>query len=147
MARTIFTLSTCRPVLAPVRIDLSDFTNRGRRRNHQSAGERCGRCCSTAQRGLRRRALRRQHHLPGKRITVGEIPGVSANYADITNIVLKEGRFISELDDQQRERDGYRRQCCRTPFPRQERYFRQHRYEWVAITLRYWCPGKIGRLL
>jgi putative ABC transport system permease protein len=32
----------------------------------------------------------------------GNTQGVSANYGDITNIVLKEGRFISELDDQQR---------------------------------------------
>lgn len=32
----------------------------------------------------------------------GNTQGVSANYADITNIVLKEGRFITELDDQQR---------------------------------------------
>ncbi len=28
--------------------------------------------------------------------------GVSPNYADITNIVMKEGRFITEMDDQQR---------------------------------------------
>jgi putative ABC transport system permease protein len=32
----------------------------------------------------------------------GNTQGVSANYADISNITLKEGRFISELDDQQR---------------------------------------------
>ena len=32
----------------------------------------------------------------------GNTQGVTANYADITNIVLKEGRFITELDDQQR---------------------------------------------
>src|SRR6266496_3023509 len=32
----------------------------------------------------------------------GNTQGVSANYADITNIVIKEGRFITELDDQQR---------------------------------------------
>jgi putative ABC transport system permease protein len=32
----------------------------------------------------------------------GNTQGVSSNYADITNIVLREGRFISELDDQQR---------------------------------------------
>jgi putative ABC transport system permease protein len=32
----------------------------------------------------------------------GNTSGVSPNYADITNIVLKEGRFITELDDQQR---------------------------------------------
>jgi putative ABC transport system permease protein len=32
----------------------------------------------------------------------GNTQGVSSNYADITNIVLKEGRFITDLDDQQR---------------------------------------------
>src|SRR6185436_17020028 len=32
----------------------------------------------------------------------GNTQGVSANYADLSNIALKEGRFISELDDQQR---------------------------------------------
>jgi putative ABC transport system permease protein len=32
----------------------------------------------------------------------GNTQGVSSNYADITNVVLKEGRFITELDDQQR---------------------------------------------
>jgi putative ABC transport system permease protein len=32
----------------------------------------------------------------------GNTQGVSANYADLSNITLKEGRFISELDDQQR---------------------------------------------
>jgi putative ABC transport system permease protein len=32
----------------------------------------------------------------------GNTQGVTANYADITNIVIKEGRFITELDDQQR---------------------------------------------
>ncbi|HEY8225033.1 MAG TPA: ABC transporter permease [Pyrinomonadaceae bacterium] len=32
----------------------------------------------------------------------GNTQGVSSNYADITNIVLREGRFITELDDQQR---------------------------------------------
>jgi putative ABC transport system permease protein len=32
----------------------------------------------------------------------GNTQGVSANYADVTNIVLKEGRFITDLDDQQR---------------------------------------------
>lgn len=32
----------------------------------------------------------------------GNTQGVSANYADVSNITLKEGRFISELDDQQR---------------------------------------------
>ncbi|HKE55126.1 MAG TPA: ABC transporter permease [Pyrinomonadaceae bacterium] len=32
----------------------------------------------------------------------GNTQGVSANYADIYNIVLREGRFISESDDQQR---------------------------------------------
>src|SRR5215468_10636063 len=32
----------------------------------------------------------------------GNTQGVSPNYADIYNIVLREGRFISESDDQQR---------------------------------------------
>jgi len=32
----------------------------------------------------------------------GNTQGVTANYADLSNITLKEGRFISELDDQQR---------------------------------------------
>lgn len=32
----------------------------------------------------------------------GNTQGVSSNYADITNISLKEGRFITEADDQQR---------------------------------------------
>jgi putative ABC transport system permease protein len=32
----------------------------------------------------------------------GNTSGVSSNYADITNISLKEGRFITESDDQQR---------------------------------------------
>ena len=32
----------------------------------------------------------------------GDTQGVSANYDGITNIVMKEGRFISEIDDQQR---------------------------------------------
>lgn len=32
----------------------------------------------------------------------GNTQGVSSNYADVSNISLKEGRFISELDDQQR---------------------------------------------
>jgi putative ABC transport system permease protein len=32
----------------------------------------------------------------------GNTQGVSANYANIANIVLREGRFISDLDDQQR---------------------------------------------
>jgi putative ABC transport system permease protein len=32
----------------------------------------------------------------------GNTQGVTANYADLSNIALKEGRFISELDDQQR---------------------------------------------
>ena len=59
-------------------------------------------CSHCSKRGLRRRALRRQHHLPGTNYRWGNTQGVSANYADITNIVLKEGRFISELDDQQR---------------------------------------------
>src|SRR5688500_4070050 len=32
----------------------------------------------------------------------GDTQGVSPNYGDITNIVVKEGRFITESDDQQR---------------------------------------------
>jgi putative ABC transport system permease protein len=32
----------------------------------------------------------------------GNTQGVSSNYADVCNITLKEGRFISDLDDQQR---------------------------------------------
>lgn len=32
----------------------------------------------------------------------GNTQGVSPNYADVTNIVIKEGRFITEADDQQR---------------------------------------------
>jgi putative ABC transport system permease protein len=32
----------------------------------------------------------------------GDTQGVSANYGDITNIVIKEGRFITENDEQQR---------------------------------------------
>jgi putative ABC transport system permease protein len=32
----------------------------------------------------------------------GNTQGVSSNYADICNITLKEGRFISDMDDQQR---------------------------------------------
>jgi len=32
----------------------------------------------------------------------GDTQGVSANYDDITNIVIKEGRFITDNDDQQR---------------------------------------------
>jgi putative ABC transport system permease protein len=32
----------------------------------------------------------------------GNTQGVSSNYADVCNIALKEGRFISDLDDQQR---------------------------------------------
>jgi putative ABC transport system permease protein len=32
----------------------------------------------------------------------GNTQGVSPNYADITNIVIREGRFITEADDQQR---------------------------------------------
>ena len=32
----------------------------------------------------------------------GNTQGVSSNYADIYNVVLREGRFITELDDQQR---------------------------------------------
>jgi len=32
----------------------------------------------------------------------GNTSGVSANYANITNVAVREGRFISEMDDQQR---------------------------------------------
>jgi putative ABC transport system permease protein len=32
----------------------------------------------------------------------GNTQGVSANYASVTNIVIRDGRFISEMDDQQR---------------------------------------------
>ncbi|MGA9996413.1 MAG: ABC transporter permease, partial [Pyrinomonadaceae bacterium] len=32
----------------------------------------------------------------------GNTQGVSANYADIVNIIIREGRFITEADDQQR---------------------------------------------
>jgi len=38
----------------------------------------------------------------GKNYRWGNTQGVTHNYADITNIALREGRFISELDDQQR---------------------------------------------
>ena len=38
----------------------------------------------------------------GRNYRWGNTQGVSPNYADITNISLKEGRFITELDDQQR---------------------------------------------
>lgn len=38
----------------------------------------------------------------GRNYRWGNTQGVSPNYAGITNIALKEGRFISELDDQQR---------------------------------------------
>ena len=38
----------------------------------------------------------------GRNYRWGNTQGVSPNYADITNIVLKEGRFITESDDQQR---------------------------------------------
>jgi putative ABC transport system permease protein len=38
----------------------------------------------------------------GKNYRWGNTQGVSANYANITNISLKEGRFITESDDQQR---------------------------------------------
>jgi putative ABC transport system permease protein len=34
----------------------------------------------------------------------GNTQGVSPNYADITNIMLREGRFITEADDQQRRK-------------------------------------------
>jgi putative ABC transport system permease protein len=38
----------------------------------------------------------------GKNYRWGNTQGVSSNYASITNIVLREGRFITEGDDQQR---------------------------------------------
>src|SRR5918999_525883 len=38
----------------------------------------------------------------GRNYRWGNTQGVSPNYAGITNIALKEGRFITELDDQQR---------------------------------------------
>jgi len=38
----------------------------------------------------------------GKNYRWGNTQGVSPNYASITNIVLKEGRFITDSDDQQR---------------------------------------------
>ena len=38
----------------------------------------------------------------GRNYRWGNTSGVSPNYADITNISLREGRFISEADDQQR---------------------------------------------
>jgi putative ABC transport system permease protein len=38
----------------------------------------------------------------GRNYRWGNTQGVSSNYADITNISLKEGRFISESDDAQR---------------------------------------------
>src|ERR671913_398861 len=38
----------------------------------------------------------------GRNYRWGNTQGVSPNYASITNIVLKEGRFITESDDQQR---------------------------------------------
>jgi putative ABC transport system permease protein len=38
----------------------------------------------------------------GRNYRWGNTSGVSPNYADISNIVLKEGRFITESDDQQR---------------------------------------------
>ncbi|HET6891637.1 MAG TPA: ABC transporter permease [Pyrinomonadaceae bacterium] len=38
----------------------------------------------------------------GRNYRWGNTQGVSPNYANITNIALKEGRFITELDDQQR---------------------------------------------
>ena len=38
----------------------------------------------------------------GRNYRWGNTQGVSPNYADITNISLKEGRFITESDDQQR---------------------------------------------
>ncbi len=38
----------------------------------------------------------------GKNYRWGNTQGVTANYANIANIALREGRFITELDDQQR---------------------------------------------
>src|SRR4051812_20110324 len=38
----------------------------------------------------------------GRNYRWGNTSGVSANYADITNITVKEGRFITESDDAQR---------------------------------------------
>jgi putative ABC transport system permease protein len=38
----------------------------------------------------------------GRNYRWGNTQGVSSNYASITNIVLKEGRFITDADDQQR---------------------------------------------
>jgi len=38
----------------------------------------------------------------GRNYRWGNTQGVSENYGDITNIVLREGRFITEADDQQR---------------------------------------------
>src|SRR2546421_3664908 len=38
----------------------------------------------------------------GKNYRWGNTSGVSPNYAPITNIAVKEGRFITEMDDQQR---------------------------------------------
>jgi len=38
----------------------------------------------------------------GRNYRWGNTQGVSPNYADITNISLREGRFISDSDDQQR---------------------------------------------
>ncbi len=38
----------------------------------------------------------------GRNYRWGNTQGVSPNHGDITNIVLREGRYISELDDQQR---------------------------------------------
>jgi|SRR5215813_197679 len=38
----------------------------------------------------------------GKNYRWGNTSGVTANYANITNVVVREGRFITEMDDQQR---------------------------------------------
>ncbi len=38
----------------------------------------------------------------GKNYRWGDTQGVTANYANIANVAVKEGRFITELDDQQR---------------------------------------------
>jgi putative ABC transport system permease protein len=40
----------------------------------------------------------------GQNYRWGNTQGVSPNYADITNIVIREGRFITEADDQQRRK-------------------------------------------
>ena len=42
----------------------------------------------------------------GKNYRWGNTSGVSPNYADITNVAIREGRFITEIDDQQRANVG-----------------------------------------